>query len=205
MWPDERDEQRSVRDLEEAAARPDQEGDGVQLGHPEGAEPVCDGDGGDEERAADVGGDHDVSTVPPPIHPDTGDEGENEVWRKPGRGQVAHLGRRRVEHEHGEQWQREQRDLVADERDRGRAPVPAEHPFPQEGPGRGLLLRCLRHRGPPWFPASGVDGKTRWITRTARLPLGRSSGSRLRGTNSSTIACRRSENLRVSAAVRWSR
>ena len=115
---DERDEERRVGDEEEDRHRPHEEGDDVQLLDRQRVERVRERNRHEQCGAGEVGEDHRPAPVPPPVHPGAGVEREEEVRHELGGDEVAHLLRVRVEHEDRGQRDRDQRDLVAEERDR---------------------------------------------------------------------------------------
>ena len=143
----ERDEQRAVRDVEEHAQRPHQERDDEHVRDRQRVERVGERERGDQERAADVGRDHRLPPAAAAVDPGAGVEREEEVRRELGRDEVAHLGRVRVEHEHGDERQRDQADLVADERDGLPEPEAPEARFSRRRGGTSMaahsnLARC---------------------------------------------------------------
>ena len=131
---DEHLEERAVRHVEEDAERPGGERDDVEVAPAEVAERVGDRHGQDHEPARDVGREHHDAPVPEPVHPGPRVEGEEQVRDERDRGEEAHLARCRAEREHGGERQREQADLVADQRHGLPDEVAAEVPVAlQEG------------------------------------------------------------------------
>ena len=110
------DEHRAVRHLKEHGESPHSECHHQHVREREGIERVREWERGDQECAADVGRDHDLSPAAAPVDPRARVEREEEVGRQLGREEVAHLCRVRVEREHGDERERNQRHLVADER-----------------------------------------------------------------------------------------
>ncbi len=116
----------------------------------------------DEARKRMVGLGRDQHAPPPRprINEDAEEQREEQVRRQAGGAEQAHLRRRRVERQHGEEREREQCDLVAEDRDRLAAPQPHEVAVPPEPtrppdrlrdrahltPCRRDLLRELAHR-----------------------------------------------------------
>ena len=115
---DERDEERRVGDEEEDRHRPDEEGDDVQLLDRQRAERVRERNRHEQCGAGEIGEDHRLPPAPAPVDPGARVEREEEVRHELGGDEVAHLLRVRVEHEDRGQRDRDQRDLVAEERDR---------------------------------------------------------------------------------------
>ena len=132
-----------------------------------------------------------VAPAPPaPVHPGPGGQPEQQARQPLKRGQVAHLGGARVQHEHGRERQRDRRDLVAEHRDRRRAPVPPEHPVAQQ------------HRNHVSASAARKSlGKARCSQVTRRAPAGRSSGLTWRSKYSSTSSSTRRLSSPNSSAV----
>ena len=128
----ERDEQRRVRQVEEHGQRAREEGDGVELRQREDVERVGERDRSDERRPPEVARDHHAAAARHPVEPDTCREREEQVREERRRGEQAHLSGAGVEHEHGDERQREEGDLVAQERHRGREPEVAETALPKE-------------------------------------------------------------------------
>ena len=84
-----------------------------------GSEPI-------RSRAAEVGGDHDLPLVCAAVGPGACVQREEQVRRQLGGDEVAHLRRGRVEREHRHEGQRDQADLIAEQRDRLPRPEAAE-------------------------------------------------------------------------------
>ena len=129
---DDRHEQRRVRHVEQDAQRPGAERDQVQLRHRQHVQRVADRDGGEQRGPAQVGADHRAPPPAAPVGPRAEVQPEQQAGQPFERGQVPHLGRLRVQHDDRRERQRDPRDLVAEHRDRRRAPVPPEHPLPQQ-------------------------------------------------------------------------
>ena len=123
---DQRDQQRPVGHVEEHRERAGGEGDGDELSEGQDAEGGRDRDGRQHEGPAEVGRDHQPPPVAGPVRPGARGEGKDERRQILGRREVAECGGPRVQHEHRGQGQCEQRDLVAEERDRTAGPVAAE-------------------------------------------------------------------------------
>jgi hypothetical protein len=138
-----------VRDLEDHGERADQEGDDVEVLQPQLAEGVRDRDRGQQHCPADVGGDHQRPLARVAVDQGAGEQREDQARDECRRGQIAHLGGAGAGAEHGQQRQREQRDLVAEQRDDIPGPVPAERGLPQQGRQPPPTARCphgLGHR-----------------------------------------------------------
>jgi hypothetical protein len=124
-----RDEQCALRDEEQHAQRPRQEGHDVELAERQRVEQVGDGDADEEERAAEIGRDHHLPAAPAAVDPGARMQREEKVRREVCRRQVAHLRRTRVQDEHAGERHRQLGDLVAEQRDRLPGPVTAEVPI----------------------------------------------------------------------------
>ena len=119
-------EERPVGDEEEDVERAGEERDDVQLRPRQMPDRVGDRHRRDQQAAPDVGRDHHLAPAAAPVDPHARVQREDQVRHERGGEQRAHLRRRRVECEDGGQWQRDQRDLVADQRHRLPDEVAAE-------------------------------------------------------------------------------
>ena len=139
-------QERLVADVEEHRQRPGEEADDVQLPHLEDAGEVRGGDGGQDERPADVGGDED----PPPrqtVDPDAGRQREQQERQEVDRGQHADLERARAEREDRHERHREERDLGSELADRLGQPQALEPGLAkQPGPRDERRDRAARRR-----------------------------------------------------------
>ena len=89
------------------------------------------------------------------VDPRAGVKGEEQVRRQLGGDEVAHLGGVRVQDEDGCEWDRDQRDLVAEERDRlGEPEAPEDEVLPEK-----------RRQEPPQCRSRSMAA---WATRVAR-------------------------------------
>src|SRR5919198_348859 len=192
---DERDEQRRVRDEEEDAQRPDEEGDDVELGERQDVEPVGDRDREEQRGAAEDGDEHRLAAAPAPVEPGTRVQREDQGRGDPGRGQIAHLGRRRVQRQHARERQRDQRDLVAEQRHRLAEPEPAE-------------VALAENRGDAGAPRRGGIGQLERVhalttVMSPLIELARSStcGASPSGGTSETGSSERTSPLRERAST----
>src|SRR5262249_5578686 len=135
---DECDEENAVGDGEQHAEEAGQEADDVELLHRELTEPVGDGHARDQGRPAEVGRDHRPAPAATFVHP-RADVQRQEVGQERGGRQEAHLRRGRIEDEHGDERQRDQGDLVAEQRDR----------LSREESAEGRVLAEERREEPP--------------------------------------------------------
>ena len=115
---DERHEERRVGDEEEDRHRPHEEGNDVQLLDRQRVDRIGERNRHEQGGAGEVGEDHRLPPATAAVDPGTGVEREEQVRHELGGHEVAHLLRVRVQHEDRGQRDREQRDLVAEERDR---------------------------------------------------------------------------------------
>ena len=128
-----RDEQRRVSDPEDDCEGADEELGHEQLLDREDVERVRDRHARDHECAPEVRADHLPAPAATAVDPGARVEREEQVREEAGRGQVAHLGSAGIEHQHGRERQSDQRDLIADQRDRVRGEeAPELAVLPQE-------------------------------------------------------------------------
>ena len=196
-WHD-RLEQGRVRDPEQYGQRAGDEGHDVQLFEGQQVEHVRDRDRRDHARSTDIGSDHRPTPVPVPIDPCAGVQGEEEVRGECERRQVSHLSCIGVECEHCDERQREERDLVAEQRDGVRSPVAAEdlalaEQLRDRAPNPPGTERRRGHRS---------NGIAIWRSETARAPAGRSSGWPSRSRYGSPSSWSRSRSAESSSTVR---
>ena len=153
------------------AQRPHQERDDEHVRERERVECVGDRDRADQERAAEVGCDHDLPLAGALVGPGARVEREEEVRRELGGDEIAHLGGIRVERQDGDERQGDQADLVAEQRDGLAEPETAElRVLAQEGRhhhGGGTLV-SRRDAGPP-----RPDRRHRGLGRHVRAGQGR--------------------------------
>ena len=159
-----RDEEGVVRDEEEDAESTGEERDEVELREGQRVECVRDRDRPEQNGAPQVGGDHRLPAEAPAIDQRTGVQRKEQVRDERGRAQVAHLSRAGVQHEDRSEGQREQRDLVAEQRDRLAEPETAERQIPQRLWQRELHVRSVVPGGGLLSVAAAV------LTGTALLP-----------------------------------
>ena len=114
--------------MEEDRQRPHQERDDEHVRERQRVERVGDRDRADQQRAAEVGRDHRLPLAGAAVGPGAGMQGEEEVRQQLGRDEIAHLRGVRVEHEDGDERERDQADLVADQRHGLAEPEAPEHP-----------------------------------------------------------------------------
>jgi hypothetical protein len=187
-----RHEQHGVGHGEQDAQGPGSERDQVELAEGEHAERVADRDADQQRGAAQVRGDHGGAAAAVPVRPRPRVQREQQAGQPHHGGEVAHGGRAGVQREHRDQRERDRGDLVAEHRDRLRAPVAAERPVPQQlrDPVRGPPPQPRSPRPPPGLtrcpggllpgPGGAGSGGSRPVRR--RGSRGRSSaGPRLRG------------------------
>src|SRR4029079_8924942 len=111
-------EERGVEDEEEDTEQTGREADHVQLREGQHPERVRDRDAGERGGAPQIGDDHHPAAPAVAVDPRAAVQREEQVREQCDGDQVAHLGRRRVERENCDERQGDQRDLVADQRDR---------------------------------------------------------------------------------------
>src|SRR4029079_3511551 len=110
------DVERHVGDVEYDRERSRQERNRVELPERERVERIGDRNAGEKAAPRDIGGDHEPASPFHALQPGSCRKREEQV-RDEGRcGQVAHLGRVGVQNEHRGERQRDERDLVAEER-----------------------------------------------------------------------------------------
>ena len=131
--PDQRGEDGLFGDHEEDAEGAGEEGDDVEERHRQDAEDGGEREAEEQRGAAEVGADQERAAAAAAVGPGAEVEGEEEARGQLDRRQQAHLLGVGVEGEDGEQGDREQRDLVAEEGDGLPRPVVAEGPVdPQQ-------------------------------------------------------------------------
>src|SRR5207248_488174 len=148
----ERDEEGAVRDVEQDAERSRDETGDVQLRQRQRVEGVRDRDRGKRRGASEIGHDHHLAAATASVDPGPGVQREEQIRKEFRRRQKAHLGRARMQDEHADERQGDQRDLVADERDRlageeaAKAAVLTQQPWHETRPrsGAGLHGHCAR-------------------------------------------------------------
>src|SRR5204862_214613 len=111
-----------------------------------------DRDRGKRRGASEIGHDHHLAAATASVDPGPGVQREEQIRKEFRRRQKAHLGRARMQNEHADERQGDQRDLVADERDRlageeaAEVAVLTKQPWHETRPrsGAGLDGHCAR-------------------------------------------------------------
>ena len=186
---------------------PHQERDDEHVRERERVECVRDRDRPDQERAAEVGRDHDPPLARAAVGPGARVEREEEVRRELGGDEIPHLGRARVEGQDGDERQGDQADLVAEQRDGLTGPeAPELAVLTQERrhPHRGdfSLARCRPCSRSSPSPPSGASPSSRSRTRSRSTRSSPSSpfGSRSRRSCS---PCRPAGRMRSLGRRGW--
>jgi hypothetical protein len=129
---DDRHEQGAVRYVEQDGQGARGERHGEHLPQRQHVQRVAHRDRGHQRRPAEVGGDHRLPPLAAPVRPGARVHSEQQARQPLQCRQQPHRESVGVQREHRRERHRDGRDLVAEQRDSGRAPVPPEHHVTQQ-------------------------------------------------------------------------